>query len=184
MTSKIIISTNCTKITWRKRLVKDADAQNERAAEGQLRPAGIGDLARHFVGDHHRTQRINSGSDGVENEQRGQPAVVSQFKVRAEQGPPQETRDRPQANNQGGQNQKHHAERHEQHWPGFPIAGTGRGRHWKHGVDHGPRAHIDQSPDQRDRSIDSGLGRHEEVIDQDDVEVVDDDLAGEKHNRL
>ena len=87
--------------------MEDANTQNQCAAERQLRPASVGDLARHFIGNHHRAQRINPGRHRVENEQGGQSPIVAQLKMGAEESPPQEARNGPQTENQNRQDQKH-----------------------------------------------------------------------------
>ena len=62
--------------------------------------------------------------------------------------------------------------------------GAGSRRNRKHGIHDGPGAHIHQTSNQRDGSVDSGLLGWKEMIHQHDVEIIDDDLAREKYDRL
>src|ERR1700683_759604 len=89
-----------------KRLVKHANPKNKGATEGQLNPTGISDLAGHFVSDDYGAERIHSGGDGVEDQQRSQRPVVAQFEMSAKQRFPQKAGNHPQAEAQHRQDEK------------------------------------------------------------------------------
>ena len=157
-----------------------------RSAEGQLQPTGVGNLARHFISDDHRAERINSRRDGIENEQRRQRAVVANSNARRKEfstgnsGPSK-------AENKNRQNQENQQQGSEQHRAplGSSTGAAERARrNRKHGIDHRPRAHVHQPPHQRDRGVESGFRRGKEMLHQNDIEVVDDGLAGEENDGL
>ena len=163
-------------------LMEDANTQNHRAAECQLCPAGIGDLARHFIGDYHGAQRINPSRDRVKDQQSRQSPIVPSSKCE-----PNRVRHkklgmahRPRTRSERIRNTRPN-----------DIKRTGRASRslWRAAAETGnmvlttgPGAHIYQPSDQRYRRINSSLSGAK-VLHQDDVEVVDDDLA-ENHNRL
>ncbi len=68
--------------------MKQANAKYEGAAESQLHPTGVGDFARHLIGDYHGTERINSRGDRVQNQESSEVAYMSKLEMGAEQRSP------------------------------------------------------------------------------------------------
>src|SRR5690242_6698010 len=69
---------------------------------------------------------------------------------------------------------------------GVPLSfpGTYTRREREHGADHRPGKHIHNASNESYCCIDAGVGGVKEVLDQNDVKVVDDDLANEKRCSL
>src|ERR1051326_6428833 len=165
-------------------VMKDAYPDGDGAAECQLDPAGVPDLAGNLISNDHRAQGIDPGGNGVKNQQVGKSSLSANFKVTPEQGLPEKSRHHPQGGDQNCENNEDKRQRREQYRTALVILATGPCRDREHSIDHGPRAHGDQSANESNCGVKSGFTWREEMLHQDNIEVVDDGLAGEENDRL
>ena len=68
--------------------MEKADSRDHNTAEQQLNPTRIGNLVRHLVGDHHRTQRIDHRRDCIESQQVGKAMGPGDIKLSAKEHHP------------------------------------------------------------------------------------------------
>ena len=109
---------------------------------------------------------------------------MSEGKSGAQHDLPHPRRRQPDSKGEQRSNQNHQQKRGAQDSTAVALAGAHASGEGEHTADDGPGEHVNDPADQSDCGVDAGFRGGEEVFYKNDIEVVDDDLADEEHDRL
>src|SRR5690242_18324559 len=164
--------------------MEKVDSAYNGSAETELHPTDVADLLRDLIGHEHHPDGVDRCGDGVQNQERRVKAMRAYRETGSQQDMPELRRRKPDGKYEQTGNACDQAERRRQNGVPALVSRPQTSRKREHAADNLPRQHIHDSTDERDGRINTRLRGVEEMFDQNNIEIVDDDLADKKDDRL